>query len=111
MKKEITINETEARAIIHEALSVDGIKITKTLLDQVLDKSKDMAIAGLAKGVGIKMQGLGTIEVRTHQERTRKVPVKNADGTWGTNTVTTPAGRHVALEVSDKLMTELNATV
>ena len=111
MNKIETINETEARDLIHASLKADGIEITKTLLDQVLDRSKDMAIAGLAKGVGIKMQGLGTIEVRTHQERTRKVPVKNADGTWGTRLVTTPAGRHVALEVSDKLMTELNATI
>ena len=111
MNKIETINETEARDLIHASLKEDGIEITKTLLDQVLDRSKDMAIAGLAKGVGIKMQGLGTIEVRTHQERTHKVPVKNADGTWGTKTVTTPAGRHVALEVSDKLMTELNATI
>ena len=106
-----TINEKEARDVIYDSLKAGGVEITKTLLDKVLDKSTDLAIAGLAKGMGIKMQGLGTLEVRTHVERTRKVPVKNEDGTWGTKEVTTPAGRHVALEISDSLMTELNKTV
>jgi len=111
MKAAETINEAEARKLIQASLKEDGIEITAKLLDQVLDKAKDLSIAGLAKGIGIKMQGLGTIEVRTHEERTRKVPVKNADGTWSTKTVTTPAGRHIAIEVADGLLTELNKTL
>ena len=104
MKKENTINETEARQIVWEALKADGVEITKTLLDKVMDKQIDLAIEGLKKGMGIKMQGLGTLEVRTHEARTYKVP--NGDGTF--KTVNKPAGKHVAINLSDKLYEEIN---
>ena len=109
MKKENTINEAEARAIIHAALTEKGVKITKTDLDKVLDTSKDLSIAGLAKGQGIKLQGLGTIEVRSHLATTAKVPTtQNEDGTWNFKTVDVPAGKHIAIEVADGLKKELN---
>ena len=104
MKAENTINETEARGIVWQSLKDDGVEITKTLLDKVMDKATNLAIAGLTKGKGIKMRGLGTLEVRTHEARTYKVP--NGDGTF--KTVDKPAGRHVAINLSDKLYTELN---
>jgi len=112
MKKENTINEAEARDIIHAKLTEQGEEITKTLLDKVLDMSKDLAIAGLAKGQGIKLQGLGTIEVRTHQATTAKVPTtQNADGSWNFNTVDVPAGKHIAIEVSDSYLNTTHVSV
>ena len=111
MKAAETINEAEARAKVYEALTAKGIKVTKTLVDQIMDTQTDLAIAGLVKGMGIKIQGLGTLAVHTHEERTRKVPVKDENGDYTYVEITSPAGRHIKLETSEKLLNELNKTL
>jgi len=118
MTKENTINEAEARAFIHAKLTEDGVTITKTLLDKVLDTASDLSIAGLIAGQGIKIQGLGTIEVRKHQARTYSVPNKLVEdpdnpGQFLPRTFTTvdaPAGRHIVINTSPSLLEALNST-
>jgi len=100
MDKTHTINEQEAQEIVHQRLQDDGVEITKTLVDKVFDTMKDLAIEGLTKGYGIKLQGLGTIEVRDYEARSYTLP----DGT----VVDKDAGRKVAIEVSDNLKKAMN---
>lgn len=114
--KEATINETEARAIIHGALvarniTMDGKPVTKKLVDDILDIAEELSFDGLVAGKGIKMQNFMTLEVREHQATTAKVPTtKNEDGSWNFMTVDVPAGKHVGVILSDKLKTALNAS-
>ena len=104
MNKENTINEKEARDAIYEALKEDGVKVTKDLLDKVLDKATDLAIAGAKKGYGIKFQGLGTLTIVNMKERNYKVP----DGKGGWVEGTTPAHKTIHFKISDKLKQEMN---
>ena len=105
-----TINEKEALEAIHASLKKDGVEITKDKLGKVMDKMIDLSIAGLSKGKGIKMRGLGTIEIRDHAARTYSVPVDNGDGTFGAKIVNAPAGKHIAIEASEDLLIALNST-
>jgi len=119
MTKENTINEAEATEAVHAFLTAKGIKVTKTLVNQVIDAQIDLAIAGLTAGKGIKLQGLATIEVREHQARNYTVPNPLVEdpanpGTFLPQTFTTvasSAGRHIGIETSPKLLDALNAEV
>jgi len=102
MDKLHTLNEKEQREAVHTALEADGIKVTKTLVDKIMDKQNDLLFNALAGGKGIKVSGLGTLEVRPHAERNYKLP----NGTTGT----APAGFHVEFVESDKLLTAMNTT-
>ena len=102
MDKLHTLNEKEQREAVHAALEAEGVKITKTLVDKIMDKQGDLLFNALVSGKGIKIQGLGTLEVRAHAERHYKLP----DGTEGT----APAGFHVEFVESDKLLTAMNTT-
>lgn len=110
--QEATINETEARAIIHGALvarniTMDGKPVTKKLVDDILDIAEELSFDGLVAGKGIKMQDFMTIEVRENAETTYKVPDVKNPGQFLTGTV--PAGKHVGVILSDKLKAALNA--
>jgi len=96
-----SVNEKEARDAVYEALKAEGVKITKTLVDKVMDKANDLAFNALVSGKAIKAQGLGTLEVRAHSERHYVLP----DGTTGT----APAGFHVEFVESKKLLEALNS--
>ncbi len=98
-----SINEKEAREAVHASLTADGIKVTKTLVDQIMDKASDLSFNALVAGFSIKVSGLGTLEVRSHAERNYKLP----DGTLGT----APAGFHVQFVESDILLDAMNAPV
>ena len=98
-----SINEKEAREAVHASLTADGIKVTKTLVAQVMDKASDLSFNALVAGSALKIQGLGSLEVRPHVERNYKLP----DGTTGT----APAGFHVKFVESDKLIEAMNADV
>lgn len=111
--QEATINETEARTIIHGALVARGIKmdgkeVTKKLVDDILDIAEELSFDGLVAGKGIKMQDFMTIEVREHAATTYKVPDVKNPGQFLTGTV--PAGKHVGVIISDKLKEALNAS-
>lgn len=75
MTKEQSLNEKEQRAAVHAALLAKGIKVTKTLVDQVLDTSADLLASALTQGMAIKFQGIGTIQPSAHKATTFKVPV------------------------------------
>jgi len=119
MNKKNTINEQEATEAIHAFLTSKGVDITKTLVNKVIDAQIDLAIAGLIAGKGIKLQGLGTIEVRTHKARTYSVPNPPVEdpanpGSYLPQTFTTvdaPAGRHIGIETSSLLFEALNSEV
>ena len=98
-----SINEKEAREAVHASLTADGIKVTKTLVDQVMDKASDLSFNALVAGSSIKVQGLGSLEVRSHAERSYKLP----DGTVGT----ADAGYHVQFVESGILLDAMNAPV
>ena len=102
MDKLHTLNEKEQREAVHSALEADGVKVNKTLVDKIMDKQNDLLFNALASGKGIKVSGLGTLEVRPHAERNYKLP----NGTTGT----APAGFHVEFVESDKLLTAMNTT-
>ena len=111
--QESTINETEARAIIHSALTsrgitMDGKPVTKKLVDDILDIAEELSFDGLVAGKGIKMQDFMTLEVREHAESTYKVPDVKNPGQFLTGTI--PAGKHVGVIVSEKLKAALNAS-
>jgi len=103
MDKLNTLNEKEQREAVHASLTADGIKVTKTLVDQIMDKQNDLLFNALVAGKGVKAQGLGTLEVRPHSERNYKLP----NGTLGT----APAGFHVEFVESDILLEAMNAPV
>jgi nucleoid DNA-binding protein len=67
-----------------------------------MDKQNDLLFNALAGGKGIKVSGLGTLEVRSHEERDYVLP----DGTKGTS----DAGLHVKFVESDKLKAAINTT-
>jgi len=98
-----SINEKEAREAVHAGMVADGHKVTKTVVDQIMDKASDLSFNALVAGNAIKIQGLGTLEVRSHAERKYKLP----DGTIGT----APAGFHVQFVESDILLDAMNAPV
>lgn len=104
MTKENTINEAEAREAVYNALKEKGIKVTKTLVDQIMDTQIDLAINGVKKGLGIKFQGLGTLTIVDVKEKAYKVP----DGKGGFKEGTTPAHKTVHFRISDKLKEEMN---
>jgi len=114
-----TVNEQEAREAVHAELTARGITVTKTAVDQILDVASDLSIAALASGKGVKVQGLGTLEIRQHQARAYKVPNKLVEdpanpGTFLPRTYTThnaPAGFHIGFNSSDSLLDALNAPV
>jgi len=97
-----TLNEKEQREAVHAGLADDGIKVTKTLVDQIMDKQNNLLFNALSGGKGIKVSGLGTLAVVTHQERNYKLP----DGTTGT----APEGFHVRFVESDILLDAMNST-
>jgi nucleoid DNA-binding protein len=103
MNKLNTLNEKEQRDAVHASLEAKGIKVTKTLVNQIMDTQNDLLFNALASGKGIKVSGLGTLAVVTHQERAYKLP----NGTTGT----APAGYHVRFIESDNLLESLNAPV
>ena len=109
MDKLNTLNEKEQREAVHASLTADGIKVTKTLVDQVLDKASDLTENALIAGSGIKVQGLGTLEIRTHAETAYKVPHPTIAGEFITGT--TPAGKHVLVVESDSLLEKMNAPI
>lgn len=119
MTKEDTINEAEATDAVHTFLNAKGIDITKTLVNQVIDAQIDLAIAGLTAGKGIKLRGLGTIEIRGHEARSYTVPDPLVEdpanlGTYLARTFThidAPAGRHIGIETSSKLFEALNSEI
>jgi len=102
MDKLHTLNEKEQREAVHAGLEADGVKVTKTLVDKIMDKQGELLFNALSTGKGIKVQGLGTLEIRPHAERNYKLP----NGTTGT----APAGFHVEFVESDKLLTAMNTT-
>jgi len=95
-----TLNEKEQREAVWAALDADGVKVTKTLVDKIMDTQNDLLYNALVAGKGIKISGLGTLEIRHHAERNYKLP----DGTTGT----APEGYHVTFVESDKLLTDMN---
>jgi nucleoid DNA-binding protein len=97
-----SINEKEARDAVHAALEKDGVKVTKKLVDQVMDKASDLSFNALVAGKAIKIQDLGTLEVRAHAERDYVLP----NGDKGT----APEGFHVKFVESEKLKRTLNTT-
>jgi len=98
-----SINEKEAREAVHASLKKDGVEVSKTVVDQIMDKAADLSFNALVKGASIKVSGLGTLEVRSHTERSYKLP----DGTVGK----APAGFHVQFVESDKLLEAMNAPI
>lgn len=100
MNKENTINEKEAREAVYKALKEKGVDVTKSLVDKIMDTQIDLAINGVKKGYGIKMQGLGTLKIVDLKARSYKLP----DGT----VVNKDARKTVHFEISDKLQEELN---
>ena len=101
MRKEETINEKEAVDAIYAHL--DG-KVTKTVIDQVLDVSHDLAEGAFVQGKGIKVSNVGTLHIVDLKERKYKVP----DGKGGFRTGTTPAYRTVHFDASDNLVAKMN---
>jgi len=69
-----SLNEKEQREAVHAALLAKGVKVTKTLVDQVLDVSGDLLASALTQGMAIKFQGIGTIQPSAHKATTFKVP-------------------------------------
>jgi len=111
LKKENTLNEEEQREAVHSALTAKGIKVTKTLVDQVIDTQNELLTSSLIAGQGIKVRGLGTLEVRPHSARNYKVPKKDASGVPIPGqflTGVTPAGVHVEFVESDALLDAMN---
>jgi len=104
MNKLNTLNEKEQRDAVYSALKKDGVKITKTLLNKVMDKQNDLMIQALTSGKGIKISGLGSIVVATHKARAFKVP----NGKGGFITGLSPAGFHVRFDESAKLYKAMN---
>ena len=117
MNKKDTINEQEATEAIYNFLKGKGVSITKALVNKVIDAQIDLAVAGFVAGKGLKLQGLGTIEVRTHKARTYTVPNPPVEDPANPGsflpltfkTVNAPAGRHIAIETSPLLFEALNA--
>jgi len=107
MKAVNTLNEKEQREAVHKALTEKGIKVTKTLVDQVMDTQNDLLFNALRSNTGVKLQGVGTLEVRTHSERSFKVP----DGKGGFREGVSPAGLHVKFVEADSLLTAMNAPI
>ena len=105
--KENSINEKEAVVAIHTALTNDGVKISKYLIDRVMDKAHDLSFAALSKGQAIKVQGLGTLEVRNHIATAYSVP----DGNGSFRTGITPAGKHVTFVIAKKLKKSINTLI
>jgi len=109
---ERSINQKESIDFIYEALQLEGVKVTKTLIDKVLDKSRDLAINALIEGSEIKVRGLGTLAIRDHAETPYKVPKK--DPVTGAVLVgefiegVTPAGKHILFVESDSLLDAMN---
>jgi nucleoid DNA-binding protein len=103
MEKVKSFNEKEQREAVHAALTAEGVEVTKTLVDKIMDKQSELAFNALVAGSSIKFNGLGTLEVRPHTERKYKLP----NGTMGT----APAGFHVGFVESDKLLEAMNAPV
>ncbi len=97
-----SINQKESIDFIHESLTKEGVKITKTDIDRVLDKSRDLAINALIMGQDIKVRGLGTLKVVPHEARPYTLP----DGTKGVK----EAGVHVRFVESDSLLDAMNNT-
>lgn len=104
-----SINEKEARAAVHAALTAKGIKVTKTLVDQVMDTATDLSVNALVAGHAIKVQGLGTLEIRTHKGGNYKVPDPLNAGQFLTGVA--PAGKHVLFVESDSLLEAMNAPI
>lgn len=104
-----SINEKEAREAVHASLTADGIKVTKTLVDQVMDKAQDLTKNALVAGQAVKVQGLGTLEIRTHKGGAYKVPDPLNEGQFLTGIA--PAGKHVLFVESDDLLSAMNAPV
>jgi nucleoid DNA-binding protein len=109
--KENSINEKEATDFIYESLKIDGTPETKTTIDRVKDKARDLSINALVQGSAIKVQGLGTFEIREHKATTYKTPKRDENGVviegeWLTGTV--PAGKHVLFVESESLLDAMN---
>lgn len=105
-----SINQKESVDFIHEALEAEGVEVTKTLIDKVLDKARDLSINALIQGQDIKVRGLGTLAIREHKERPFKTPVLDEDGnhTGEWKEGITPAGVHVQFVESDSLLESMN---
>lgn len=108
---ESSINQKESVDFIYEALKIEGVKVTKTLIDKVLDKSRDLAINALVEGSEIKIRGLGTLAIRTHEASAFKTPILDVNGvaTGEFRTGTTPAGKHILFVESDSLLEAMNS--
>ncbi|MBL0702563.1 MAG: HU family DNA-binding protein [Sulfurospirillum sp.] len=98
-----SVNQKESIDAIYVSLKNDGHDVTKADIDRVLDKSRDLAINALVRGLDIKVRGLGTLAVRTHEARAYKLP----NGKTGT----APAGVHVLFVESDSLLEAMNTDV
>lgn len=111
MNKLNTLNEKEQRTAIHAKLTENGIKVTKTLVDQVLDVAGDLTFNALIQGKGIKVQKLGSLEPSIHKATTYKVPVLDEDGLAIPGEFregVVPAKLHVRFVESDVLLEAMN---
>jgi len=113
MNKEMTLNEKEQTDAIYESLNR---RITKTDIDTILDKGRDLMFNALTQKMGVKASKLGTLEIRSHQAGAYKVPnplvadPANA-GKFLPQTFTegfSPAGFHVKFVMSDALKLAMN---
>lgn len=117
MKPENTLNEQELRDAVYERLTAKDVKmsgkpITAKIVDDILDESNDVVFEALVNGNGVKTSGIGSLEIREHKESAYKVPKRDENNVVIPGeflTGTTPAGQHVFLETSDKLLDALNA--
>ncbi len=110
MNKFNTLNEKEQREAIHAKLTAMGIKVTKTLVDQVLDVAGDLTFNALIQGKGIKVQKLGSLEPSMHKATTFKTPILDANGvaTGEFREGVVPAKLHVRFVESDVLLEAMN---
>ena len=91
-------------------------KISKYLVDKVLDKAHVLTINALKSGQAIKVSGVGTLEVRNHKARNYSVPtvdangtvVRDANGNAVMQSITAPAGKHVTFVISKGLYEDMN---
>ena len=105
--KENSINEKEAVNAIHTALTSEGVKVSKYLIDKVMDKAHDLTIGALKAGQAIKVSGVGTLEVRNHIATPYQVP----DGNGSFHTGISPAGKHVTFVISRGLYKDINTLI
>jgi nucleoid DNA-binding protein len=99
-----SLNLKEQVDAIAASLKAEGVEVTKTIIDKILDKQRSLGFNALVAHKAIKWQDFGTLEVHSHAERPYKVP----DGKGGFLEGKIPAGYHVKFVESKKLLDALN---